>query len=284
MIKKRYKAFDRLLTQARLSEKRKFLIFWNRGLGDIPLGLYAATIRIRHFIPEASITFYTRKDLAPCFEMLPRVESFVDTDLKRGETSLNLLDQIPYDELILSLNPTRDVAWQIKNLIPKLHWQEKWDCLASSFRLHKECIGLHISSETEGYYGYTKDWPLNNFKKLIREKREHTFLLFGINSKEKIEEKNVMDLRGKTSLFEMIALIKTYCKTLVAPDSGILSILYYIDATFPLRLISLWADPCQGVLRQQVPSPNPSLCHIPLVGKKNLVENISISEVAKYLK
>ncbi|NRA89707.1 MAG: hypothetical protein HRU43_00980, partial [Simkaniaceae bacterium] len=54
---------------------------------------------------------------------------------------------------------------------------------------------------------------------------------------------------------------------------------YYVDASYPIRVVSLWADPKQGVLRQKVDSPNPEFAHIPLVGKNQNVANISTDEV-----
>jgi hypothetical protein len=58
--------------------------------------------------------------------------------------------------------------------------------------------------------------------------------------------------------------MKNVCSALVLPDGGLLSLIYYLDCSFPLKVLSLWND-CQGVLKQKVPSPNPQLCHRPLV-------------------
>ena len=67
--------FDALLKRAQKNDQRRFLICWNRGLGDIPLGLYALVQRIRHFIPQASVTFVTRSDLGEAFKMLENVNN-----------------------------------------------------------------------------------------------------------------------------------------------------------------------------------------------------------------
>lgn len=58
---------DRLLKKAAKNNQKKFLLAWNRGLGDIPLGLYAIIYRIREFIPDCSITFLTRPKMGVCF-------------------------------------------------------------------------------------------------------------------------------------------------------------------------------------------------------------------------
>jgi ADP-heptose:LPS heptosyltransferase len=47
--------------------ERKILLAWNRGLGDIALGLYAIIQRIREFIPDAEITFLIRENLQEGF-------------------------------------------------------------------------------------------------------------------------------------------------------------------------------------------------------------------------
>ena len=76
--------FDTLLKRAQKNGHERFLICWNRGLGDIPLGLYALTQRIRQYIPNAQITFATRSDLADGFKMLDGVSVLVDPEWKRG--------------------------------------------------------------------------------------------------------------------------------------------------------------------------------------------------------
>ena len=77
----------------------------------------------------------------------------------------------------------------------------------------------------------------------------------------------------------MLSLIKNRCRYLVAPDSGVLSVAYYVDASYPIRIVSLWADPRQGVLRQKVDSPNPLFQHRPLHGKNDTVANIAVDTV-----
>ena len=65
MLKKLIRKFgpnplDRILEKAKQKNHKTFLIYWNRGLGDIALGLYAIVHRIRETIPDAEITFLTR--------------------------------------------------------------------------------------------------------------------------------------------------------------------------------------------------------------------------------
>ena len=76
----------------------------------------------------------------------------------------------------------------------------------------------------------------------------------------------MIDLRGRTSLFDLLSIVKNRCRAVILPDSGLLAMIYYLDESFPIEVISLWADPYQGVLKQNVASPNPQLVHRPLIG------------------
>jgi len=90
-------------------------------------------------------------------------------------------------------------------------------------------------------------------------------------------------LRGKTHLLSLLSIVKNKLDYLVVPDSGLLSLTYYLDAVFPLKMVSLWSDPRQGVLKQNVASPNPDLLHIPLIGQDESVANISVEHVMQSL-
>jgi|JI10StandDraft_1071094.scaffolds.fasta_scaffold16158_4 ADP-heptose:LPS heptosyltransferase len=283
--------FDKLLKQMVPEDKTRFLVVWNRGLGDIPLGLYALIYRIRSYIPHASITFLTRKDLADLFTMLDDVHVIVDASMKRGK-SVNIGESLKehqlssnmFDVILEKPDPTRWLKWQLGSLIPKLSWNPEWDLLVDKYDLDPNAtyIGCHVQTETGVYYGYEKNWDLLSWQTLfkrIHEENKGKILLFGVGKGPEFLMKNVIDLRGKTHLFEMLALIKNRCRYLVAPDSGVLSVAYYIDSCFPIRVVSLWADPKQGVLRQNVDSPNSEFEHIPLIGKNQKVSSITTDEV-----
>ena len=75
---------DRIIKKARVRDQKRFLLFWNRGLGDIALGLYAIVHRIRESIPNAEITFLTRPNLYDGFVLLGGVNIIVAPDLKRS--------------------------------------------------------------------------------------------------------------------------------------------------------------------------------------------------------
>ena len=283
--------FDKLLKKMAHEQKGRLLIVWNRGLGDIPLGLYALVYRIRSFIPNASITFITREDLKEAFSMLEGVQVIAHKAWKRGET-LDLegalkehsLSPNMFDVVLEKPDPTRWLKWQLGKLTPKLSWQDKWDALVDRYDLdpNEPYIGCHVQTETGIYYGYEKNWDLPSWRNLFKKIQENgkgKILLFGMEKDPVFLMDGVIDLRGETNLFEMLSLIKNRCRYLVAPDSGVLSISYYVDASYPIRVVSLWADPKQGVLRQKVDSPNPEFAHITLVGKNQNVANISTDEV-----
>jgi len=283
--------FDSLLKRAVKESKSRFLIVWNRGLGDIPLGLYALVYRIRSFVPNAQITFLTRKDLADAFKMIDDVNTIVGLTWERGKP-INITETLSEHHLLPSMfdlilekpDPTKWVPWQIGTLTPKMNWKKEWDTLGISFGLQEQetYIGAHVQTETEAYYGYEKNWPLSYWQELffrISENKKGKIILFGSRQDLSFPIEDVIDLRGKTSLFEMLAIIKNSCKYLVAPDSGVLSTAYYLNENFPLKLVSLWADPRQGILRQKVASPNKKLEHIPIIGKKDKIGNIPVDEV-----
>lgn len=290
MLKSLFNPLDKLLRVARKKNETRFIICWNRGLGDIPLGLYALVYRIRQKIPDARVVFLTRTDLAPLFSMVEGAHAIAVPSWKRGE-AFSLEDSLrevgisrdEFDQIIESPDPSRWLKWQIGSLIPRLMWDPSWDSLVKDYDAHS-CVGMHIDTETGQYYGYEKNWPAESWNELIADvAKRKTVLLFGMHADDREWPENVIDLRGKTSLFAMLSLIKNRCSHLVAPDSGILSVVYYVAVNDPLRLVSLWADPHQGVLRQDVPSPNPNLIHLPLIGKNEMVSNVDVKEVLSAL-
>jgi ADP-heptose:LPS heptosyltransferase len=281
--------FDTLLKHAKKARHRRFLICWNRGLGDIPLGLYALIHRIRQFVPDAEVTFATRDDLADGFKMLDRISTLVDPDWKRGvpfdlkntlnKLSLSLSD---FDVVLEYPDPARWLMWQLGKLTPKLSWRSEWDVLHERFDFHpsKPKIGIHVQTETN--YAYEKNWPINSWKEFFQRaalEKSVEIILFGFAPKPIIEGDGIVDLRGKTSLFEMLSIIKNRCRYLLVPDSGVLSVTYYIDAPFPIDIVSLWSDPRQGVLKQRVASPNPLLRHTPLIAKDRDLRNVNVELV-----
>src|SRR4029450_5312304 len=56
-------ALDRAVRRAAAGPRRDFLFFWNRGLGDIALGLVPVFARVRRDVPGARISVVTRPEL-----------------------------------------------------------------------------------------------------------------------------------------------------------------------------------------------------------------------------
>ena len=265
-------------------------VVWNRGLGDVPLGLAAFVDLFYKKLPNAKLTFITRKDLQEVFQMLP-VSVLASSKMKRGQ---KLLQEELQKELGISLqendlfidwlDPTRQLAWQLGNFIPRLHWKEEYDALLNSFPINAErpIIGLHLDSETGHLYSYEKNWPQKSWEILIElflEKTDCEILLFGMKPMHANLPERVHDLRGKTSFLELLSILKNQVDVFVAPDSGILSTVFYVNAEYPLHVISLWADPLQGVLRQNVSSPNSMLKHTPLLSPGGLLKDLSPEKV-----
>ncbi len=285
MRKLRPNPFDKILKTAKANGKKRFLVLWNRGMGDIPLGLYALVVRIREYIPHAEITFLTRKDLEQACTMLKDVKVIVSEEMVRGKDAKIDIDLVDYDVFLKKPDPTRWLAWQLGRLTPKLEWNEQWDLLSRRYGLNENdtYIGAHMQTETGEYYGYEKNWPFEKWIQLFKKIENKKIILFGIQTVPKVTRENVIDLRGKTSLFEMLAIVKNYCRYMLAPDSGVLSIVYYLNVNVPLRFVSLWSDPKQGVLRQNVASPNKFFEHIPIIGENNNLFSITIDQVYEQL-
>lgn len=298
MLKRFYRKFapnplDRLLRKAQKRQSRRFLIGWNRGLGDIALGLYAIIHRIREFIPDASITFLTRENLREGFSLLQGVNILIDPQLKRGvpidvKGALKKLsvETNAFDEIIENPDPTYWVKWQIGKLVPLLHWNAEWDPLWERFGLEKGAtyIGAHVQTETN--YATWRNWPQAYWEELfvrITEKHNAKVLLFGYETNSSFSMKNVIDLRGKTKLLELLSIIKHCCAAIVVPDSGISSMTYFLNERFPIKVISLWADPNMGILKQNVASPNPFLKHVPLIGPEKNIAKIQVQDVERAL-
>jgi ADP-heptose:LPS heptosyltransferase len=279
---------DRILERAARRGARRFLVFWNRGLGDIALGLYALFARIRQAVPAAEIAVLTRRDLAEAFALFDVQRVIVDPALERGakdgfagaaaRVGLKAAD---FDVVLERPDPTRWLAAQLGTVVPRLAWKPEHDALGDRFGLASEraYVGAHVSAETARFYGYPKDWPAEAWRGLFDGIGAERCVLFGHAPAPPFE--GCADLRGRTTLLEMLAIVKNRCRVLVAPDSGVLTLAYYLDVAFPLTIVSLWSDPRQGVLKQGVASPNPLLRHVPLVGEGENVRRIPPDEVLR---
>jgi ADP-heptose:LPS heptosyltransferase len=270
MLKKLWKKwgpnpFEKALRKAKSKGAKTFLIAWNRGLGDIALGLYPIMTRIREEIPDAKITFLTRPDLKDGFGLIKDIDLKIDPMWRRG-----ILLPIPqdisslYDVVFDKPDPSHWVAHLRGRITPKLSWDPSWDLLWQKFSVPKDSIAAHVQCETNYYH--ERNWPKEHWEELF-SKHPGPFVLLGLKKEPRFDFSNTIDLRGELSLYEMMSVVKNRCRALIAPDSGVLSMIYYLDQRFPIHVISLWADPNHGILKQAVLSPNPSLRHTPVISK-----------------
>src|SRR5258706_5478976 len=285
---------DRALGKARGDARRHFLFFWNRGLGDIALGLLPIFLRMRDEFPGARIEVVTREELRAPFELAGVDALNVVKDLQR-EARVDLWSAAPalgidlerYAAVFEYPDPNRWLVGRRHEYPPRLAWNARWDVLMARFpkvATDRIVIGAHVHSETAGYYGYVKDWPIEAWRTLIERFGEETrvqWLLFGNSAEPPIDAPNVLDLRGRTGFAELMSLIKNRCRVLIVPDSGVLTMAYYLDAPFAIDVISLWSDPRQGVLLQGCPSPNPSLRHVSLQGPDEDVRKLAVEAVER---
>ena len=285
-------AFDRGLARARSDPRNRFLFFWNRGLGDIALGLVPLFLRIRAEAPGARIEVITRDELRAPFE-LTAVDAIHSVPGLRREARIDIagaceslgIDVREFAVVFDYPDPNRWLAGRRSEYPSRLAWNPAWDVLADRFATipsKGRVIGAHVNSETARHYGYLKDWPAEAWQALFArfaDLADVHWVLFGRGTEPRIAGERVTDLRGQTSFPELMSVIKNRCGALVAPDSGVLTMTYYLDAAFPLDVISLWSDPRQGILLQDCPSPNPLLRHTPLLSPAEDVRNLPVDAV-----
>ncbi len=285
--------FDFALRRVARRGGKKILLAWNRGLGDIALGLFAMVHRIREIIPDSEIVFLIRENLRDGFSLLEGVKTIIAPSWKRGvsvnvkETLLSLkIDPKSFDYLFEAPSPTDWVQWQRGRLVPKLKWNPVHEDLWKRFDLPDGYTYVGVQAVVETTYGSWRNWPIHHWHDLIHRLQyipKTKVILFGSEDQTKISFPHVIDLRGKTTLFELLSIIKNRCSSIIVPDSGILSMTYYLDQSFPLHLISLWADPNHGILKQNVLSPNPQLKHTPLMGKNRDLSSVRVETVMNTL-
>lgn len=283
---------DRVLRRALNAGGRRVLVYWNRGLGDIALGLCALLARLRERLPGCHITVLTRPDLEQAFGLTDIDRILVCPSLRRGDAQgfgracrALELDPATFDVVFERPDPTTWIADSLGHYVPRLRWRNEWNSLADRFvgiSLGRPVIAAHVSSETGQFYGYAKDWPPHFWRELFQRVSEHhsvQWILLGHAQGERFDQPNALDLRGQTNLLEVLAILRNRAQVLIAVDSGILTMAYYLDEPFPLELVSLWSDPRQGVLKQRVASPNPELRHCPLVGEGEDVRRLKVERV-----
>jgi ADP-heptose:LPS heptosyltransferase len=295
------RAFGSLFERKLARAKRRggaYLFYWNRGLGDIALGLVPLFARVRQRDPEARIEVITREELRVPFELagaeqvhvLPGLERESRIDIAGACARLGLALQ-GFAAVFDYPDPNRWLEGRRGEFPPRLRWNPAWDDLGDrimpSLSNGRVAIGAHVNSETARYYGYRKDWPASAWQELFARFPASSgvqWVLLGHEAEPPFAGANLTDLRGKTDFPQLMSVIRNRLRVLVAPDSGVLTMAYYIDAPFALDVVSLWADPRQGVLLQACASPNPLLRHTPLMSPGEDIRNLPVDDVARALR
>lgn len=286
--------FDRALARAHRDPRDGFLFFWNRGLGDVALALAPLFAIVREQAPGARITVVTRPELESAFRMTVADEVRVLPGLVRDERASPAELTAPFGwnagqfcAVLAEPDPTRWLRGR-RHLYPaQLRWRPEWDARADAFVAPDRTTlfaGAHVQSETQAIYRYVKDWPIASWRALFDRVGADDgvrWLLFGHAATPPFDHPAVTDLRGRTGFVDMLAIIRNRCRVLVGPDSGVLNTAYYLDAAFPLDVISLWSDPRHGILAQRRASPNPEIVHRPLLGRDEDVRNIAVDDVER---
>ena len=114
----------------------------------------------------------------------------------------------------------------------------------------KPYVGVHVQTETN--YSLRKEladchWKECFFKIPSREQGVEAYS-FWICSAPVFEGEGIVDLRGRHLFLKCSQSLKIVVDYMLLPDSGVLSIAYYIDATFPFRYrISLGRSKARSV-------------------------------------
>ena len=281
--------FDAMIRKTAKKKGKKILLVWNRGLGDIALGLYAMVLRIQEIIADAEITFLTRKDLQDGFLLLENVQTIIDEQMQRGKefcvfSALKRLNIDPksFDLIVEKPSPSDWVTWQRGKIVPKLKFFPSILSLCEKFNLPEGCVYIAVQPVIETTYGTWRNWPLSSWMDLLDRLEKFPqvkVVLVGSQKLGDFTQKNIIDLRGETTLFELLSLIVQKFDKMILQDSGILSMAYYLDHQFPLDVISLWADPNHGILKQNVASPNFALNHFPCISPCKDLSALSVDTI-----
>ena len=186
---------DRMIKTWKKAKARSILIPWNRGLGDLPIALYAVIERIHGSIPEAEITFLTRLDLEAGFSLIPSVKAVVDPQMQRGKPfHLDPGWVSSFDARLDSIDVDRWLDWQIGKIKPRLIWDPAWDAKSAEFHLEGSYIGIHFQSDTDQFYGRPKNLPVHRMMEIVQEiavSLGKKVVLFGGTSGSSIDVPNI---------------------------------------------------------------------------------------------
>src|SRR4029453_11600982 len=170
-------ALDRAVRRAAAGPRRVFLFFWNRGLGDIALGLVPVFARVRRDVPGARIIVVTRPELKEPFALTDADAVVTIAGLARGErvtlADLRAIAGLELDRcaaVFADPDVNRWLRGRRREFPPLLRFDPAWDAFADRLApaaAGEVYVGAHVSAETRQYYSYAKDWEPDSWRRLM---------------------------------------------------------------------------------------------------------------------
>jgi len=211
-------------------DKRPVFIISSGGLGDVLLSTPSFKALKKKYPDKRIIVFCKRKEDKEIFRNNPHIDEVRNTSFWSNPRAFLLhrwrraeFLSFPYGALSPSLNykisakeiiaEMLGVQLEDKNVQVYLTQQEdrKAEMILSAY---KHPVVIHITSLTSD----NQDWPLENWKRLIATTPECTFIQLGLPKEERVE--GAVDLRGKTSFRETLAILK-HAKSFVGVVSSL---------------------------------------------------------------
>lgn len=188
------------------------------GLGDVLLCTPSfKALKEKH--PHSKIIVYARKKDRDVFDNNPFIDKLAGTFFlpdperyfRRDPSKRNKFIVPLYGSLMPSLyyrkNATEIIAEyfdvELKDKNVQVYLTEKEDEKAvKELKKYKTPVIMHITS----IFSRNQMWPLSNWVDLVRQMPDCTFLQVGSSEEDKVE--GAIDLRGKTTFREGLALLK----------------------------------------------------------------------------
>jgi len=258
-------------TLCRLLNIKSICILWNRGLGDIPLAFYQILFRFYDNSPSTEVHILTRADIAPLFSMITSIpkKNIHVTEINRTDSIslreiLELKKRHCIHNSLLALHKAKlgDHISRNPMLIPRLTYKPRplkyAEKLIDNRPAKNKKLLIHIDTETSEFYTRNKNWPIENWTKLfsILLPMGFTICLLGTKKTHHFKDLKLIDLRGETTMNDVFDLAFHWASHLIGPDSGIVNATYYLDACFPIIIVSYWGDNGEGIMKLGVQSPN----------------------------
>lgn len=193
------------------------IIVWG-GFGDALV--YTPSFRaIKEKQPKSRLIVYCWKDKYQLFKGNPYIDLLVPLFFwgeprlhplyiyKKNRFHQVILSKFPLEK-VTNISVKRTVAElmriKLKNPKNEIYLSQKEDQWAKTFlsKYQGTTVAIHITSESSK----NNRWHLDGWEELVRKHSDITFIQIGVSSEERVE--GSIDMRGKTSLRQAIALVK----------------------------------------------------------------------------